>query len=335
MTDESDADEPVAGEATARLTSSPTVAIPLVPAPATGRPDLTVTESIQDLVSPALEGAKACLLVLAGRQLGQLFELTPERRVLGRSEAAGITIDDAGASREHASIHSSAIGYVLTDLQSTNGLFVNGKRVQRQVLREGDRIQIGSTTVLKFSYQDQLEEELRKRLYESATHDALTGLYNKRFFLESLEAAFAHAARRGAPLSVLVLDIDLFKQVNDQHGHLVGDSVLRQVASLIQKEVRTEDVLCRFGGEEFALLMRDAGPEPALVGAERIRSRMAEHVFEGPGELRLTVSIGVASRSSSGDSPLQLFAGADAALYEAKKAGRNRVVARPARPEQG
>lgn len=292
-------------------------------------PEATQAQHIHDLVTPCMEHKRACLVVLHGKDIGRRFELPPEGLVLGRGEDVSVPVLDTAASRRHAEIKPSPLGWMITDQKSTNGLYINGQRTKHRVLAEGDRIQIGST-VLKFSFEDALEEGLRRKLYDSATRDALTGLHNKRFFLESLELAFAHADRRDAPLSVLVLDIDYFKMVNDEYGHLVGDVVLKEVAAVLQGEVRQEDLLARFGGEEFVLLMRETGPEAAQALAERVRRRVEEKTFDAEGKaLTLTLSVGGATlRGRNFAGGTGLFECADAALYEAKRAGRNRTVFR-------
>lgn len=299
------------------------------------RHDATEMQQIEDLVTPSMEARRACLLVLHGAAIGRLHELKAGSIVLGRGDDVDIPVDDRAASRRHARIHSSAVGYVITDLRSTNGLYVNGRRIERHVLREGDRIQIGGRTVLEFSFDDELTSRLRQRMYDQATRDPLTTLRNKRFFQESLEMAVAHAHRRHAPVGVLVLDLDQFKQWNDELGHLAGDTILRETAERLAREVRGEDVLGRFGGDEFVLLMRDTGPPEAQATAERIRSRVAGEPFEvGGRKVPLTVSAGaVVALGTSAADHVALFAAADAALYDAKRQGRNRTVLRVLGPE--
>src|SRR6185436_17210341 len=125
-----------------------------------------------------------------------------------------------------------------------------------QVLRDGDKVQIGSTAVLKFSYQDQLEEALQKNLYESATRDGLTRLYNKKFFQEALAKEFAYSSRHHVPMAVVMIDVDHFKKINDTYGHPCGDMVLSKLAQVLLGQVRAEDVVARVGGEEFSLILR-------------------------------------------------------------------------------
>ena len=296
----------------------------------------TVSQIIEQLVSTSAEGTQACFIVMRGQQVGRMYQLGPGIAYLGRADDVTISIDDTSVSRRHAAVHSSPIGFVITDLKSTNGLFVNGQRVERHVLRDGDRIQFGSSTVLKFCYQDELEQNLQQRLYESATRDQLVGVHNRQFFLDSLEATFAHATRKNLPLSLLMLDIDHFKNVNDTHGHLAGDHVLREIARIIKQAIRTEDVFARFGGEEFVLLLAESDPECARHAAERIRKAVERQVFEYEGRpIKTTLSIGLTTyHARNYASPHNLIAAADAALYEAKRAGRNCTIWTEGPPRQ-
>jgi diguanylate cyclase (GGDEF)-like protein len=291
--------------------------------------------SIEELITPKLDPGKACLVVIRGRSVGWVHELTQHPSVVGRSPDVNLTIDDSAVSRRHARIEPSADGYVLVDLGSTNGVFVNGLRVDRHALKDGDRIQIGTTTILKFCFQDELESSFQKKLYDSATRDPLCGTYNRKFFLDTLEVDFGYAERNGTPLSLLLLDLDHFKAVNDTYGHLAGDAVLKQAASLIQKELRTEDVLARYGGEEFAVLLRYTDATCALAVAERIRRAVEACSFQHEErQFRLTISIGVTTLDEGRcAAAVDFLRAADERLYEAKRLGRNRTVSREAASE--
>tara|TARA_R110002020_G_scaffold18931_30_gene65554 strand:+ start:852 stop:2216 length:1365 start_codon:yes stop_codon:yes gene_type:complete len=170
---------------------------------------------------------------------------------------------------------------------------------------------------------DTLYRELEKR----STHDGLTGVLNRAAFDERLEAEFAGADRHGRPLSLLMVDIDHFKRVNDSYGHQAGDRVLQSVAELFEQATRPGDIVARYGGEEFAIILPDTGEDAALSLAERLRLAVEDAVIAcGSGiDLHLTVSIGCASREAHGTTPKALIKAADAALYAAKTTGRNRV----------
>jgi diguanylate cyclase (GGDEF)-like protein len=166
---------------------------------------------------------------------------------------------------------------------------------------------------------------LRDQLRNQALRDSLTGLYNRRFLDEMLEHLSLDARRRQTPLSAIMIDLDYFKQLNDQFGHATGDAMLRAVASVVVHALRATDIACRYGGEELAVLLPDCPLDMAMFKAEQLRARIAE-VASGPGGASVTASLGVAAIPETSDTPASLIASADAALYQAKLKGRNRVV---------
>lgn len=177
--------------------------------------------------------------------------------------------------------------------------------------------------------------ELRAALRSQSIRDALTGLYNRRYFDETLGRELQRAGREDLSVTVLMLDIDRFKSFNDAYGHAAGDAVLGEVATLLLEEIRGEDVACRYGGEELAVIMAGYDPSDAADRAERIRASIAERPFTWRGQPvgHVTVSVGVATFPRHGTTPDQVVRAADAALYEAKNAGRDRVaMARPPEP---
>jgi diguanylate cyclase (GGDEF)-like protein len=269
------------------------------------------------------------VVVLTGNQVGRIYKLTRPNYVIGRATECDICLLDDGVSRRHAELVVTSPKVVtVRDLRSTNGTYVNGGIVEEHALMDGDRIQIGSTTILKFSVQDAIEQQFQSQLYAAATRDPLTDLPNRRVFDEQLARDLSHARRHAVPLSVAVIDVDYFKRINDTYGHPAGDAVLRQLGALLRESVRTEDWICRVGGEEFAGVMRHTPLIGAVVLSERLRHRISRHPFlleHGP--IHATVSIGVTTfdpeRHEDGN---QLFAEADQRLYAAKQGGRNRVV---------
>lgn len=273
-------------------------------------------------------GRSAYFLVIAGAEAGRMYKVDRAEMIIGRAQGAGVRIVDDGVSRQHARVECDSEGLVvLFDLNSTNGTYVNGDQIERRMLQDGDKIQIGTTTILKFSYQDSVEEDFLRKQYESATRDALTGCYNKKYFLDHLPTEIAFARRHQRPLSLALCDIDHFKRINDTHGHSGGDAVLKAVASAMGGTLRTEDTLARWGGEEFVVIMRNTSPEQAFIAAERVR-RAVEHAspeFDGKA-IAVTVSVGVATwRDELDSAPDGFVKAADAMLYEAKRKGRNRV----------
>jgi diguanylate cyclase (GGDEF)-like protein len=280
-------------------------------------------------VSEVRRRDRANLIVLTGERFGEMFHINRPEVVIGRAADADIRLQDDGVSRRHARIVVASGGLHLEDLQSANGTLLNGQPVSRSLLRDGDNIQVGSTTVLKFTFSDELEEDFRRRMYRAALYDPLTGACNKRHMIERLQAEVSYARRHATPLSLLMLDIDRFKSINDTHGHLAGDHVLATLGQIVSGALRAEDLFARYGGEEFAILCRGTTADAALTLAERLRSRVESFAFEYQGRpIPVTVSVGIAAWFEQPDSGTQLVADADEALLKAKNTGRNRVVVR-------
>src|SRR5215831_7423892 len=269
----------------------------------------------------------AYLVVLAGVSAGEMFKLQSDKTIVGRGPKVTVRLNDEGVSREHCQLVRDGDKIVLEDLGSTNGTFCNGMRVDRRELADGDKIMVGSTTILKFTYHDYLDEVFQRQMYESALRDGLTKVFNKKYFTDYLEKEFAFAARHKGPLALIFLDIDHFKKINDTYGHPAGDFVLSELSQMMLALLRTEDVLARFGGEEFTILCRGSDQTGAKIVAERLRSAVEERKFTfGGKEIPVTISLGIAAVPESGVGDHAAFlAAADKALYEAKRSGRNRV----------
>ncbi|HEY1959959.1 MAG TPA: GGDEF domain-containing protein [Polyangiaceae bacterium] len=271
---------------------------------------------------------RAYLIVLQGSNVGEMYRLEAGESVLGRGTAATIRLGDDGISRRHARVIVENNAVRIEDLGSSNGTLVNGQLIQNQGLRDGDKIQLGSTTILKFTYHDKLEENFQRAMYDAALRDDLTKAFNKKYFLDRLEQEVAFARRHGSSLSLLMFDVDLFKRINDTFGHVAGDQVLARLAQVTQSTVRAEDVFGRYGGEEFAVLCRGIALGDAATMAERLRATVAgtQFVYEA-GLIPVTISIGVAAYPEVAvQNGIELIAAADEALYGAKRSGRNRVV---------
>jgi two-component system cell cycle response regulator len=280
----------------------------------------------------AVTGENAYLVVMAGSNLGEMYKLDKGKLVIGRGDKADLRLVDDGISRDHACIVNENGKMMLEDMGSTNGTFCNGNRVTRQVLSEGDKILLGSTTILKFSYHDQLEEAFQRQMSESALRDGLTRAYNKRYFGERIESELQYSLRHDTPLSLIFLDIDHFKRINDVHGHQAGDQVLVQLATLVMSMLGDDEAFARYGGEEFAIIARGTDGSKAEALAERLRASVEAHPFAfGDAPIPVTVSVGVSyAPGLSIATAVDFVARADEALYAAKRAGRNRVcVAQP------
>lgn len=253
--------------------------------------------------------------------------LAKEVTTLGRSSSCDLQICDDAVSRAHAEIRLSRHDCVLLDLESTNGIAVNGSKAARHTLSSGDCIQIGSH-VFRFLADDDLETQYHETVYAMMTRDGMTGVYNKRYLEETLEREVARCRRYGRPISVIVADVDYFKAINDSYGHAVGDQVLTEIAQRLSEVLRVDDVLARLGGEEFAIVMVEAGLEQTVEIAERCRLAIeAQPISATVGEIQATVSLGIAAPAppdlATGD---ELLADADARMYEAKRCGRNRCI---------
>jgi two-component system, cell cycle response regulator len=290
-------------------------------------PDETTHNSAPTLETPkAPAGASAYLVVIAGPSFGEMYKLKPDRSVLGRDDSADVRLTDDGISRAHAAVEREGGKIVLVDLDSTNGTFCNGARIQRCDLTDGDKVAVGASTILKFTFQDQADERYQKQLFESALRDGLTATFNRRYFTDRLHTEMRFAERHDKSLALLFVDIDHFKKINDAHGHQAGDYVLAAVAREMIATIRAEDVLSRYGGEEFAIICREIESEGARALGERLRSAVARKRFEHDGKsISVTISVGVAVVRGPRDAQ-PLIAAADAAMYEAKRTGRDRVV---------
>lgn len=269
------------------------------------------------------------LVVLAGANVGESFPLDKPAMVIGRSPDCDVCLRGDGISRRHARIVAREGAYLVEDLGSTNGTVVNGVRSARRVLAEGDKLTVGEQAVLKFTWQDGLEATAQKQLWELALRDPLTRLFNRRYFLDRLEAEFAYAVRHHTPLAVLLFDVDLFKSVNDTYGHLTGDMVLRRLSAEVTAVLRQEDVFARYGGEEFGVICREVSLGGGIAAAERLRALVESIGFEHAGQkFTVSISVGVSALPDPTTvQAVQLVERADTALYRAKREGRNRVIA--------
>jgi len=277
------------------------------------------------------------LIIIRGNTPTRLFKLAKVDTVIGRSGDAEISLPDNGISREHCLLTRLPDGGVrLRDLGSSNGTFHKGERITEVILGEGDKFQVGPSTILKLSYEEILREEFQEALYEAAIKDTLTQVYNKRVLLEQLRLEFVYYRRFKRPLSLCLMDVDHFRQVNETWGYQAGDRLLAAVARFIASTTRASDVFARYGGEEFAIILRETDRSQAEVFGERILKAIEAARFtltypngdEQP--VRLTLSLGIATlRDENYATPMEMIADATLGLGEAKTRGRNRVVSWP------
>lgn len=287
--------------------------------------DKTSIGDVRSILAAVAQREDAYLIVIAGQNTGEMFKVNSDLYI-GRGKEVEVRLTDTETSRRHAKLFRTSDGVYVEDLDSTNGTFVNGEKISRQVLADGDKIQVGTNTILKFSYHDDIDEEFQRKMFDAALRDSLTQAFNRKYFSERLTSEFAFSQRHGTPLSLLLFDLDHFKKVNDTYGHLGGDYVLVALAKQVCIAIRREDIFARYGGEEFAVLCRGINRAGTERLAERIRIAIETFSFEHDGRrIPVTISVGVAMVPAKGiDDSTALVEAADKALYTAKRLGRNR-----------
>ena len=256
-----------------------------------------------------------------------LIELESGEFVIGREPECSLVIDEQAVSRQHAKIERAENRYSITDLGSTNGTWVNQRTVKFQLLNSGDRIRIGSR-IFKFIATDEIEAQYHDAVYAMMTRDSLTGTWNKRYFFEMLDRELKRRQRSRNPLSLIMIDLDRFKKINDTHGHAVGDEVLVEFSNRIRTLIRAEDIFARYGGEEFVIILSDTASDEALLVAERWRHATEQTPFStsaGPVTCTISLGLAVASEERPFVSSAELVKLADEMLYQSKENGRNRI----------
>ena len=290
--------------------------------------DTTATNLAEKLVDVGPRRDRPCLTVLTGTSTGTIYKLAQGSHVIGRKENTELRITDDGITRPHAQPRCEGDLVFVEDMGSRNGTYVNGRLITEPTpLHDGDKIQVGRTTVIRYALHDELDESFHDNLLSSALRDPLTKLFNKRYLMDRLDSELKFAHRHETAVSILMLDLDHFKRINDSYGHLAGDAVLMHLAQILVKAVRNEDVVARFGGEEIVIILRSISLELALTLGERLRRTVEKQVVTHQDrEIEATVSIGVAGfPSTRAETVEQLLDAADKALYRAKHAGRNTV----------
>jgi len=289
----------------------------------------------------------ATISVISGSEAGRLLYLPTEGGIFGRGDEADYTFSDPTISREHIRIDLHEGTFYLRDLDSMNGTYVDDERVWNvRRMPSACRVRMGRRTLFQFTAVDQLGADAFAQLCRALFIDSLTGTGNRSYLEQRLREEIAFAWRHREPVGLLLIDLDHFKDVNDEFGHMVGDEVLRQTGRILRETVRTEDSVYRYGGEEFCVLVRGETEDGLRVMAERIRLAIEGWSLSlKAGVVRVTGSVGVASVSynrsnlestlgtasseeidSPADTDEVLLAKADSALYQAKEEGRNRVV---------
>jgi diguanylate cyclase (GGDEF)-like protein len=289
----------------------------------------TRVTKIQDGLSTAQKAARpgeACVIVIYGPELGKRVQLGTAPFEIGRSSKNDLFLDQESISRHHARITFDGTQYWVADNNSTNGTYVNDESVREQRLRDGDQIRIGRS-ILKFMTGENIEVHYHEEIYRLMTVDGLTQVFNRRYFNEALEREFNRSKRYDRALALIAFDIDHFKRVNDTHGHLAGDNLLRQIATAVKPRLRREDIFARTGGEEFGILLPEIAADGARITAEKVRRIVESTPLRYEQQvIPVTVSLGVSQMVPEDTTPEELYKRADERLYEAKQGGRNRVV---------
>lgn len=290
--------------------------------------ETTQTILIEEVVNPQLSGEQpsACLIVISGGNIGDQHRIKINQTLIGRSINADIQVNDDSASRDHALIIKDRKGYRVADNESKNGCFINDKKVGECYLRDGDLLRVGNT-IFKFLSRNNIEHAYHEELFRLAKIDGLTEIFNHRHFADSLDNELERAKRYDRELSLLMIDIDHFKKVNDSFGHRAGDYILKGLADIFVKRSRRVDYVCRYGGEEFAIILPEVDVMGAFKFATTLKESVAAHKFKfETDDIAITISIGVSDIMDGIETTEELIETADKRLYLAKKMGRNRVI---------
>jgi diguanylate cyclase (GGDEF)-like protein len=286
-----------------------------------------VTQVVQ-APPPDQPAGNDCVVIIYAQEpglLGKRYVLEKSPLRIGRGGDNHIVLEGDSVSRRHAHFERRAGAWFIVDDGSTNGTFLNEEQVKGDAtLTNGDRVKVGPS-ILKYLSGLDAEAKYHEEIYRMTIVDGLTQIHNKRYLFEALDKELIRARRYDRQLSLLIFDIDFFKNINDQYGHLAGDHVLRELARIVQERIRRDEVFARYGGEEFVIVL----PETPLAGgvalAENLRGRVETHAFAFQGErIPVTISVGCAMLAEE-KTAAELIQRADDKLYEAKRAGRNRV----------
>ena len=269
----------------------------------------------------------ACFLVVGGELNGTIFDLLDGETFVGRSPECTIPLEFQGISRKHFKVVVSGDDSIVQDLGSSNGTFKNNTKIEGEAhLAKGDMVKIGSIA-LKYIPKGDTERLTYDKLHEEASTDGLTKCYNKMYFNNKLDLEVKKSKVTGNPLSLIIFDLDHFKNLNDNYGHDAGDYVLKEKAELLREGgIRKGDTFARYGGEEFVVLLPNTNLKQAFEIAERLRKLVEGHEFIYEGKrLPVTASIGVADYRQGVITGTDLFKRADSAVYKSKEGGRNQV----------
>jgi len=266
------------------------------------------------------------LIIMDGTDTGKIFKLNSPAMSIGRESNTDICLNDKSVSRKHCLLINSDSSITLIDLESSNGTMINSNKIEKEQLENGDKITIGQT-VLRYEIIDMDVNKYHEKIYQKITFDDLTSLYNRKSMTRELEKQIS-TIPKSLPFSLLFIDIDHFKKVNDTYGHITGSKILTELGRLLLSNLRSVDMACRYGGEEFVVIINQSRSEEAAFVAEKIRNLVREHTFltHTKEKMSITISIGIAEAEVNLKNYQELIDNADKAMYKAKNAGRNRTV---------
>lgn len=276
---------------------------------------------------------RAYLVVVRGNNAGEIYPVVEPDMVIGRASGADLRLNDEGLSRFHCKVRHEPNGFVVEDLGSRNGTYCNGGRVMPGIrpLVEGDRLQIGTNTVLRFTFEEAVEPTPLPA--DEGVRDALTGTYSRRYFVDRLQRELDFALRHGSPLSLLLLQIDRFPELSMSEAKGFADEITRKVAGHVRDSIRDKDndkdlIVAHFSGGKFALMSRAVTPGDTFMLAQRLRQSTAGlTVSTVKGDQRITLSLAVAAVNELRiETVSELLIAADVALHRARGLGGDRVV---------
>jgi len=272
---------------------------------------------------------EACLVVIHApvqSDLGRRFVLDKDTTTVGRGRDNDIVLPSDCVSRRHARLEQRAGNLFVVDLASTNGTFINddAHSIRERQVQRGDRLKIGDT-IFKYLSGSDIELQYHEIIHRMTVTDGLTDLANRKQLDLVLGEEIPRSRRQDRALSMLMIDIDHFKNINDTHGHLTGDSVLRGLAGILQRRLRPNDRLGRYGGEEFCVILPETSLHNAAKLGEELRALVEAHAFVAEDKnIRVTISVGVGTLQDD-MALVDMYKSADEMLYRAKRTGRNRV----------
>ncbi|MDA9951087.1 diguanylate cyclase [Oligoflexaceae bacterium] len=270
---------------------------------------------------------RACFVQYNGPSIGKRHIVEAAEFSIGRNPDNGICLPEGSVSRYHAKCITNGDMVMVEDSGSVNGTFINDQKIsERLALRDGDILRLGSV-LLKFFAHDNIENVFHDKIYRMATIDAGTQIFNKKYFIEAIESEFKFSKAYDRIFSLIIYDLDHFKKMNDEHGHNAGDFILKESCQLAKACIRKDDILARFGGEEFCIILPNTDAPTAYELAERIRKTIDSHTFHYDNKnLKQSISMGVSQMDKKFATHGELLEDADRKLYASKHGGRNMVT---------